>query len=90
MISDEIYFTSQKGNWLMSEKVKTIPDFQAGVPEKLFSVDSSGVQLQTFYTFLYTVTTDGKNIVAVKDMAYTSPQKMILVEKWAEELKDNN
>jgi hypothetical protein len=43
MISDEIYFTSQKGNWLMSVKVKTIPDSQAGVPEKLFSVDSSGV-----------------------------------------------
>jgi hypothetical protein len=45
--------------------------------------------LQAFYTFLYTVTTDGKNIVAVKDMAYSSPQKMILVENWSEELKDN-
>jgi serine/threonine protein kinase/Tol biopolymer transport system component len=88
-IGDEIFFTSQKGNSLMSVKVKTIPNFQAGVPEKLFSVDSAGVQLQTFYSFLYAVTGDGKNIIAVKGLAGSSPQKMVLVENWFEEYKLN-
>jgi Tol biopolymer transport system component/predicted Ser/Thr protein kinase len=88
-IGNEIFFTSQKGNSLMSVKVKTTPDFLAGVPEKLFSVDSAEVQLLSFWSSLYAVTGDGKNIVTVKSMAGSSPKKMVLVENWTEELKDN-
>jgi len=86
-IGDEIFFASQRGNSLMSAKVKTTPDFLAGIPEKLFSVDSADVQLLSFWSSLYAVTRDGKNIIAVKDIAGSSPKKMVLVENWFEEQK---
>jgi Tol biopolymer transport system component len=87
-IGNEIFYTSQKGNNLMSVKVKTTPDFQSGIPEKLFSADSAGVQLQTTYSFFYTVTRDGKNIIAVKNITSATLPKMVLVENWIEELKE--
>jgi hypothetical protein len=87
-IGNEIFYTSQKGNNLMSVKVKTTPDFQSGIPEKLFSADSSGVALQTTYSFYYTVTRDGKNIIAIKNITGSTLPKMVLVENWKEELKE--
>ena len=87
-IGNEIFYTSQKGNNLMSVKVKTTPDFQSGIPEKLFSADSAGVALQTTYSFYYTVTRDGKNIIAVKNITGSSQPKMVLVENWKEELTE--
>jgi hypothetical protein len=74
----------------MVVKVKTNPDFQSEVPRKLFSADSAGVMLMNINYLKYTVTRDGKNIIAVKNLTGSARGKIILVENWFEEFKNKN
>jgi Tol biopolymer transport system component len=89
-IGDEIFFMTRRTNELMVVKVKTNPDFQSEVPRKLFSADSAGVMLMNINYLKYTVTRDGKNIIAVKNLTGSARGKIILVENWFEEFKNKN
>ena len=74
----------------MVVKVKTDPDFQSGIPIKLFSADSAGIMLMNDNYLEYTVTRDGKNIVAVKNLTGSAQEKLILVENWFEEFRNKS
>ncbi|HTY09558.1 MAG TPA: protein kinase [Bacteroidota bacterium] len=87
-VRNEIFFVTPKSNELMSAKVKTSPGFRAENPEKLFSADAVHVQLALAYSFFYTVTRDGKNIIAVKRLGESNRPNLIMVENWFEDFKD--
>ena len=87
-INDEIFFIEPRQDELMLVKAKTNPDFQSELPHKLFSANSSGVQLRNNIYLKYTVTRDGKNIIAVKDLSRLDQTKLVLVENWFEEFKN--
>jgi serine/threonine protein kinase len=87
-IGNEIFFVSPRKNTLMTVKVKTNSGFQSEKPEELFSANTAGVQLQTNYAYKYTITKDGKNIIAVKPLTDSVQPKLVLVENWFEEFKE--
>ncbi|MDP1675264.1 MAG: protein kinase [Bacteroidota bacterium] len=87
-VGNEIFFVSPRRNFLMSAKVTTSPVFRSENPERLFSEDSAGLTLQTGYSFKYTVSRDGKNIIGVKNIGSSSQSAMVIVENWFEEFKD--
>ena len=89
-IGDEIFFLNPRRNELMVAKVKTSSDFQLENPEKLFSADTAGVLFLNTNYLKYTVTKDGKNIVAVKSLTDSDQAKLVLVENWFEEFKNKN
>ena len=89
-IGDEIFFVNRRSNELMVVKVKTDPDFQSGIPIKLFSADSAGIMLMNDNYLEYTITRDGKNIVAVKNLTGSAQEKLILVENWFEEFRNKS
>jgi Tol biopolymer transport system component len=89
-VGNEIFFVDPRQNELMSAKVKINNDFQSENPVKLFSADTAGVQLQWSPTVKYTVTRDGKNIVAVKSFSRSVGTNLVLVENWMEEFKNKN
>ena len=85
-VGDEIFFTNQRRNELMVVKVKVGPEFET--PKKLFSIDTAGVLLQDVNYLKYTVTNDGKNIVAVKSLTGSAEANFVLVENWSAEFKN--
>ena len=87
-IGDEIFFVNPRWNELMVAKVKTNPDFQSENPEELFSANIAGVLLANTNYLKYTVTKDGKNIIAVKSLTESNQGKLVFVENWFEEFKD--
>ena len=87
-IGNELFFINPRQNELMVAKVKTSPDFQSENPEELFSANTAGVLLANTNYLKYTVTKDGKNIVAVKSLTDSNQGKLVLVENWFEEFKD--
>jgi Tol biopolymer transport system component len=88
-IGDEIFFVSPRSNELLVAKVKINPDFQSEFPQKLFSADDAGIRLQNAIYLKYTVTKDGKNIVAVRNIADSVQSKIVLVENWFVEFEKN-
>ena len=70
----------------MVVKVKVGPEFET--PKKLFSIDTAGVLLQDVNYLKYTVTNDGKNIVAVKSLTGSAEANFVLVENWSAEFKN--
>ncbi len=72
----------------MAARIKTKPNFQSENPEKLFSAEAAGVELERGYSFGYAVTSDGKNIFAVKGLGESNRPNLVLVENWIEEFKD--
>ena len=87
-IGNELFFMNPRQNELMVAKVKTSPDFQSENPEVLFSANTAGVLLTNTNYLKYTVTKDGKNIVAVKSLTNSNQGKLVFVENWFEEFKD--
>ena len=87
-IGNEIFFVNPRRNELMVAKVKTGPDFQSENPEVLFAANTAGVLLTNPNYLKYTVTKDGKNIVAVKSLTDSNQGKLVFVENWFEEFKN--
>jgi serine/threonine protein kinase len=85
-VGDEIFFINPRLKDLMVVKVKAGPEFET--PNKLFSMDTTGVLLQNVNYFKYAVTNDGKNVVTVKNLTGSTGNKYVLVENWSEEFKD--
>ncbi len=85
---EEIFFVSPRLQELMSARIKTKPNFQSENPEKLFFGEAAGVELVRGYSFRYAVTSDGKNIFAVRGLGESNRLKVVLVENWIEEFKD--
>jgi serine/threonine protein kinase/dipeptidyl aminopeptidase/acylaminoacyl peptidase len=87
-VGNEIFFINPRQKDLMVVKVKAGPEFET--PNKLFSMDTTGVLLQNVNYFKYAVTNDGKNIVAVKNLTGSTGNKYVLVENWSEEFKEKD
>jgi len=86
-IKDEIFFVNTRTRELMSVKVKPGPEF--GVPQKVISADSVGILLNDQNGPKYTMTNDGKNIIAVKaSNNETINSEINFVENWSEEFKN--
>ena len=86
-IKDEIFFVNTRTKELMTVKVKPGPEF--GVPQKVISADSVGLLLNDDNGSKYTITNDGKNIIAVKTSNnQTTNAKINFVENWFEEFKN--
>jgi serine/threonine protein kinase len=87
-IRNEIFFVNGRRNALMAAKVKTSSDFQSENPEELFAAGTAGVLFTDPNYLKFTVTKDGKNIVAVKSLTNSNQAKLVFVENWLEEFKD--
>ena len=85
-IGSEIFFVNYNDD-LMRVKVKTNPDFQFEKSTILFSADSAGVQIDG-PTYQYTISPDGKNIIAVKNLNKSYPPSQVIVENWYEEFRN--
>ena len=73
----------------MVAKTNTEIGFQSEVPEELFTPRMADMWLQ-MNTYKYTITPDGKNIIAVKRMGDAAQSNLVLVENWYKEFKDKN
>ena len=86
-VNNEIFFVNTKTNALMVSKVSSRAKFKSAIPQKLFSPSSESIEFE-FRTRRYTITPDGKNILAVKKLGTAAERKIVLVENWLEEFKD--
>ena len=85
-IGNEIFFAGQRQNDLMVVKVKAGPEFET--PKRLFSADTAGVLLKDVNYLKYSVTSDSKNVIAVKNSTGSGKSKFVLVGNWSEEFKN--
>ena len=87
-VGDEIFFAESSNNALMVVKVRQGQKFQAGDPQELFSADAAGIMLQTGFSFYFTPTRDGRNIIAVKRLGESGRPNCVVVENWFEEFRE--
>jgi len=89
-VVDEIFYVNPRTNSLMVAKVKSGSTFQSEKSRELFSAQQAGVVLVSnsgYLNFKYTITPDGKNIIAVKRLGKNRQREAVLVENWIEEFR---
>ena len=74
----------------MSSRISTAGGFDAAVPRILFSASRAGVTIQSWSFCGYTVSPDGTQIVASRDLAGETRPNLVVVENWHEEFSERD
>jgi len=76
---DELFYL--QGDILMSVQVRTVPSFNVGVPQQLFSGRKVGSTMLAFDTPLWDVAPDGKRFVVIRN-AEASARTIVAEQDW--------